>query len=175
MRLERVTGTGHELYRQALELYQISFPAHEQRESPSQAAILSDPAYQFQLIFDGDIFVGLLLCWETEEFLYVEHFCILPQLRNRRYGQRTLELLARRGRRVILEIDPPGDPVSLRRREFYLRCGFVENPFPHVHPPYHRGAGGHRLVVMSLPAPLTREEYGRFQRYLTQHVMADAY
>ena len=29
---------------------------------------------------------------------------------------------------MILEIDPPVDDISIRRRGFYERSGFVENP-----------------------------------------------
>ena len=34
---------------------------------------------------------------------------------------------------------------------------------------------GHDLVVMSSPAPLTEEEYGRFAAFLKGHVMADVF
>ena len=81
MHLERVTDTAHPDYGQAMALYGISFPEHERREAFSQAKILSDPAYHFCLIRDGERFAGLALYWEDERSLYVEHLCILPQLR----------------------------------------------------------------------------------------------
>ena len=37
-----------------------------------------------------------------------------------------------------------------------------ENPFAHVHPPYHAGFSGHPLVVMSHPRALTEAEYLTF-------------
>lgn len=36
---------------------------------------------------------------------------------------------------VLLEIDPVVDAVSEARLGFYKKCGFLENPYPHVHPP----------------------------------------
>ena len=78
MRLERLTDKNHPLYPAALALYGSSFPRHEQREAASQAAILQDGEYCFGLLYDEDAFVGLALYWETETFLYLEHFCILP-------------------------------------------------------------------------------------------------
>lgn len=83
MKFERITDAENSMYEKALELYRASFPLHEQREAASQARILGDEAYHFNLIYDGDIYVGLLLCWETRDFIYVEHFCILPEMRNR--------------------------------------------------------------------------------------------
>lgn len=175
MRFERVIGKDHPLYQQALELYRISFPSHEQREGASQARILDDGEYHFSLIHDGDRFAGLALYWETDSFLYLEHFCILPEMRSRGYGQKALALLGQRGKTVILEIDPPVDAISLRRKGFYERCGFAANPWPHVHPPYHRGNRGHDLVVMSSPGPITQTVYDAFRHYLNQRVMANVF
>ena len=30
-------------------------------------------AYHFTAVYDGDVFVGLVLYWETEAYLYIEH------------------------------------------------------------------------------------------------------
>lgn len=171
MRFERLMSTDSSLYDKGIELYSLSFPLHEQRESESQRQIMSHPDYHFNLIFNEDMFVGLMLCWETEDFIYVEHFCIFPELRNNNYGHLSLELLCRQGKTVILEIDPPVDEISNRRRRFYKRAGFVANPFAHVHPPYHIGNIGHELVVMSYPDKLSESEYSRFNKYLSEMVM----
>ena len=64
------------------------------------------------------------------------------------------------------------DDVSLRRRGFYERAGFHENPYRHVHPPYHAGNRGHDLVVMSYPRAISEEEYRAFADYLAARVMA---
>lgn len=173
MELIRLTDGADPRYARARALYQESFPYHEQREEASQRKILDAPEYQYNLIYDGDLWVGLLLCWETETFIYVEHFCTFPELRGRSYGQRALEVLGRRGKTVILEIDPPTDPVSIRRKGFYERCGYAANPFPHVHPPYHSGVTGHDLVVMSCPRALNPREYEGFARYLKDTVMGE--
>ena len=173
MRIERMTTLEHPLYERAMELYRGSFPPHELREEPSQQKILNDPAYHFDLLFDGGQFVGEVLYWEIAGFFYIEHFCILPELRNRHYGQAALELL--HGTPLILEIDPPVDAISIRRKGFYERCGFVPNPYRHIHPPYHRGNSGHELVVMSYPAPLTQEQYDAFYHGLTDMVMKDVF
>lgn len=175
MRFERITDASHAMYHEAMALYRESFPAHELRESASQERILHDPAYHFNLAYDGGTFAGLALCWEQEAFIYVEHLCILPQLRGRAYGSAVLALLAAEGKSIILEIDPPVDDISIRRQGFYERNGFSVNPYAHVHPPYHAGNHGHELVVISHPGVLTRDEYDGFARYLAGHIMKDAY
>lgn len=175
MRFVRLTSEKHEMYGKTLELYGISFPSHERREAASQAKILRDEEYCFQLIYDEEAFVGIVLYWETADFIYVEHFCILPEMRNRKYGQSVLQLLGREGKAVILEIDPPVDAISVRRKAFYERCGFVENPYPHVHPPYHKGNVGHQLVLMTSPAKITQAEYDIFKDYLDRRVMDNVF
>lgn len=173
LHLERVTDVAHPLYACAMRLYQNSFPAHELREAASQKEILGNPAYHFDLIYDDDVFVGEVLYWEIGEMRYIEHFCILPEMRNRQYGQKVLALL--QNETLLLEIDPPVDEISVRRKGFYERCGLVENPYPHVHPPYHRKNAGHPLVVMSSPRTLTQQEYDTFRRYLNDVIMKNAY
>ena len=171
MHFERIKNSMHSLYKQALELYQISFPFHEQRESASQEAILSNDLYHFDLIYDGESFVGLVLYWERSDYIYIEHFCIQPELRNRQYGRRALSLLQEKGKIMILEIDPPIDAISMRRKGFYERCGFVENPYPHIHPPYHKGNTGHELVIMSNPRLILQSEYDSFNSFLKGIIM----
>ena len=74
MTFERIPSPSHPLYADAMVLYGISFPAHEQRETPSQTAILTHPDYHFTAILDGSHFVGDMLYWETPDFRYIEHF-----------------------------------------------------------------------------------------------------
>lgn len=175
MVFERIIDSSHPMYERAMELYKISFPFHEQREDFSQREILNDNAYHFDLIYDDNVFVGVVLYWEFSDLIYLEHFCILPEMRNRRYGQRVLKDLEERGKVLILEIDPPVDAISIRRMGFYERSGYIINSYPHVHPPYHRENAGHNLVVMSLPRILFPSEYDEFSDYLNNHIMLNAF
>ena len=173
MRFERITTPYHPLYADAIELYKISFPFHEQREQESQTDILTNPQYHFDVVCDGNDFVGEILYWDIGKALYIEHFCVMPSKRNMCYGQKILSAL--KDKPLILEIDPPAETISLRRKKFYERCGFVENPYAHKHPPYHKGDVGHELVVMSSPEVLTPEEYEMFRKVLEDTVMKDVW
>lgn len=173
MRFERLRTDEDKLYLEAIELYSISFPFHEQRKPSLQAEIMNYEEYQFNLIYDEKDMVGILLCWEAERFIYVEHFCINPQMRNKKYGKRALELLNQRGKTVILEIDPPINEISISRKGFYERGGYKANNFEHIHPPYHEEFKGHQLIVMSYPEKLTEVEYGNFNQYLRTTIMGE--
>ena len=78
------------MFAPAMELYGMSFPYNEQREPDSQAKIMSDPEYHFELIYENESFVGTVLSWENADFIYVEHFCMLPDVRGRGCGARAL-------------------------------------------------------------------------------------
>lgn len=171
MELSRLTDPADPRLGEAMKLYRKSFPVYEQREQAAQEEILGCGEYHFDLILDGPVFVGILLYWEQETFLYLEHFCTCETLRGQGYGRRALELLAQKGKTVILEIDPPTDETAQRRKRFYQRAGYRENEFEHTHPPYGPGRKGHSLEVLSAPAPLSRAEYDRFNAYLQNRVM----
>ena len=123
--------------------------------------------------FDVDIYiVGIILYWETLNYIYIEHFCIEPNMRNKKYGESALELLKKKKKTIILEIDPPIDEISIRRKLFYTRVGYKENDtFNHIHPPYSKFNKGHSLSVMSYPDFLTQTEYDKFNLYLKNRVM----
>lgn len=171
MELVRLYTENDPRYPAARALYEASFPWHEQREDAAQQRALLLPDYHFTLLCDGARFVGLALFWDSSDFLYVEHLCIQPDLRGHGYGQQLLRRLTSAGKPVILEIDPPVDAVSIRRKHFYTRAGFLENPWPHVHPPYHSGCAGHPLLLLSAPAALSEPQYRQFAQYLNTRVM----
>ncbi|MGI5962906.1 MAG: GNAT family N-acetyltransferase [Lawsonibacter sp.] len=173
MKFERITSPDHPAFAQAFALYEISFPIHERRFREKQENVLAHPEYHCEVILEAGKFIGILLYWEYEGGFYVEHFAVDPALRGQSYGSRALRALGKQGKPVVLEIDPPVDEISVRRKHFYQKIGFQENTFPHVHPPYRPGFKGHDLVIMSFPGPLNKQEYETFASYLANTVMAD--
>ena len=69
MRFERITEAEYPYFKEAMELYEISFPRHEQRELASQSEILGNPEYHFDIVFDEDVFVGEILYWNIGDAL----------------------------------------------------------------------------------------------------------
>lgn len=171
VRLCRCRDAQNPLFLRAMDLYRQSFPEHEQRLWPDQLSAMEDEAYHALLARREGELAGLAFCWDFDAYLYVEHLCVAPRLRGQGIGQRILALLACAGKPVVLEIDPPEEEISIRRRHFYERCGYVANSFAHVHPPYRPVFTGHRLVVMSSPRVLSQEERERFARDLRLRVM----
>ena len=175
MEYGEIRSAEHPLYPRAMELYRLSFPWHEQREEDSQRRILGYEDYHFVLVRDETRFVGLVLFWELDDLLFLEHLCVWPELRNRRYGERILTWLKGQGKPVALEADPPEDDISRRRMGFYGRCGFQVNLMDHRQMPFHAGEEPCPLVLLTWPGRISRERYAALDRCLKERVMKDVF
>lgn len=90
-------------------------------------------------------------------------------------GKKTLSLLQKKDKTLILEIDLPEDYISKRRKGFYERCGFKENTFFHIHPSYHKEIEGHHLVLMTYPEQISQNMFDTFSHYLKSKVMENVF
>lgn len=150
----------------AYRLYEASFPPCERRSERDYAVALGDGRLHAETVWDDGRFVGLVFWWLADEgYAYLEHLAVDPALRGNNYGARILHDLCRRVRRVVLEIDPPQDEISRRRRGFYERNGFVYNEYDYIHPSYLLPPQPHRLMVMSYPAAITAAEFDSFRAF----------
>ena len=155
---------------EAWELYERSFPACERWAESAYDRAFDDPLFEADGIWQEERLIGILFHWTGEGFHYVEHLALSPRLRGQKLGSRILAAFCE-GRRVILEIDPPQDGISIRRLHFYERLGFVANPHEYVHPSFRRPFQPHRLVLMSRPEPLTDDEARRFADFIRERVL----
>lgn len=174
MHFQRLTSDGDVLFDTAFTLYTASFPEHERRIREKQCALMANPRYHFDAIMREDAFAGIALYWTFPGYAYIEHFAVHPNIRGQSVGSECLRLFCGRHESVVLEIDPPVDPVSTRREAFYKNLRFLTNPRPHAHPAYRAAFAPHSLVVMSHPRRLSEAEYARFADDLRRVVMADA-
>ena len=151
-------------------LYRAAFPAKEIRSAEDHLRALQDPLYKAEGIWLDERFAGLLYYWELGDSRYIEHLAVDPALRGRHIGSDVLAVFCR-GKRVILEIDPPENPVALRRLHFYERLGFVSNPQLFLHPSFRKPFETHRLVLMSYPSPLEHDEARAFADFVRERVL----
>lgn len=170
MRLERLSEKNSNFYERAFALYQSSFPIEERRDDLEQQRVLKKEAYHFDLIMNNDEFVGVMLYWETNEFIFLEHFTTRPELRGRGYGKMALDLLKSKNKTILLEIEPPVDEMAQRRYSFYKRNDFVMNPYYHIQAKYHLGDKDFELKILSYPQILAKEEYRSFYEYMTREI-----
>ena len=170
MKLERLSSSNAHLFDRAFKLYQSSFPVEERRDDPEQQRVLKKEDYHFDLIMIDDNFVGVMLYWETENFVFLEHFTTLPELRGRGYGKGALDLLKEKNKIILLEIEPPIDDITNRRYGFYKRNGFIMNPYYHIQAKYHLGDEDLELKILTYPRLMEKDEYRAFYEYMTREI-----
>lgn len=170
MRLERLSRENDHLFDKAFGLYESAFPVEERRDNSEQHRVLKKDDYHFDLIMVDDRFVGVMLYWETDSFVFLEHFATLPELRGRGYGKAALDLLKSKNKIILLEIEPPVDDLTNRRYDFYKRNGFIMNPYYHIQAKYHLGDEDFELKVLSYPRVLEKDEYRSFYEYMTREI-----
>lgn len=162
----------HPLYGVFEALYALGFPIFEQRTREQQERAFLSANYHLTAYEENAVFIGFIACWEFDEYVYIEHCAIDRGLRGQGYGSRLLSgFITECPKMVLLEIDPVVDAVSEARLGFYKKCGFLENPYPHVHPPYRDGYKSHPLTVLTTGRTITQEEYLVFNRDLNNVVM----
>ncbi len=172
MKLIRIMDENCWQFKQAYDIYQASFPLAERRLLPAQVKLLANPDYYFQVILDQqDIMLGILLSWQTEQFVFIEHLAITAASRGQNIGSRIMELVkASTSLPIILEIEPPIDTISQRRQSFYSKLGFSINPYQHIQPPINAQSQALKLQIMSLPA-INLQAYQQFNKYYQQQIM----
>ncbi len=170
MQLQRLDKSNKHFYNDAISLYTNSFPLCERRDIPSHEIALTYSDYHFDFIIKDNSFIGFMLYWQTDEFIFLEHFAILPSLRNKGYGKNALNLLKEKNKTIILEIEPPIDDLTVRRLNFYKRNGFNLTNLNHIQLKYHKNDNDLVLKIMSYPQPIGEKQYIIFNAYLKEKV-----
>ena len=172
MERKRIVRVDTPEFERIWKLYLQSFPEYEQRILSDQTEAMTQPDYYVEEISQLSRFVGFMMYWMNKNFIYLEHFAVMPEMRGAGMGTKALHMLMAEGLPVILEIDPPKGEREEKRKKFYLGCGFEENEYKHIHPPYKSQFEGHKLELLSYPKKLAPEAYSQLLLYLTNRVMA---
>lgn len=134
---------------QFIALYESAFPEIERRPTAQELA-LDDPRFEIRTIRHEGNFAGFITLWHFAEFVYVEHFATLPELRGHGLGSRTLQTLRHESPKpIVLEVELPDNDTAHRRIAFYKRMGFVEMPQAYWQPPYMPENSGLPLRIMT--------------------------
>lgn len=169
MTLERIDAS-HPLFDASFALYEASFPPNERRLRADHLRALQDADFFPLAAVENGMLLADVFLWETDEFVYLEHFAVQPELRGHGCGSGLLRQLLRADKPLILEIEPPVDTITCRRRQFYERSGLQTQPFDHVQLPFQGGGPIVPLVIMADRA-LTAPQCRAFQKYLLDRVV----
>ena len=158
--------TDHALYLFVEKLLQSAFPKDERRDDAQQRAYTDrNPKFHCLLIRDFDQPVGLLTYWDFADFVYIEHFAIHENYRNKGYGQKVMEFIINEIKgMIVLEAEEPSDDITYRRIRFYQRLGFVMQDVPYQQPPYRSEDQWFPMKLMTLREKNFSLEYEEVKR-----------
>lgn len=153
-------------------IYEDSFPHFEKRLFTDQQRAMADERFHPTGVMEDGQIVGMVFYWLFDQFAYIEHLAIAKNRRGQNYGTRILEQFCQQHPRVLLEIDPPIDEVSIKREHFYHRLGFHSTPFAYTHPSYRTENLPHTLSIMSYPDEINEENFQNFYKLMFNEIMA---
>lgn len=146
------------------------FCFEERRLKEDQLKLLKNPKCYQKFIYKDEKLYGYICYWQFNDFLFIEHFAILQELRDQGYGSQFLnEFLKQKNTMVIGEVERPKTAVAKRRISFYKRLGFNVNEYDYYQPPYH----GNIMVpmfIISYNRGISLKEYQLFVNILHKEV-----
>lgn len=150
MKLRRITTSDAKEYTFVEGLLTEAFPSDEYRDLGQMREYTdSNDRFSVYLIIDSDEYAGFITIWNFEGFIYVEHFAILPSMRNRQLGSRVLAYVdAMVNKSVVLEVEEPEDDLTRRRIGFYQRNGFELLPEEYRQPAYRADSASLPMRIM---------------------------
>ncbi|MBQ9254832.1 MAG: GNAT family N-acetyltransferase [Bacteroidales bacterium] len=134
----------------AKNLYENAFPENERRSLSSLDNLVENsPYFHFLPIHENNSFAGFATVWNFSQFIYIEHFAILPKLRNMGIGSRFLKNLQDKYQKaIVLEVELPDNDIAKNRVSFYQRLGFKLLPDFYMQPAYSKEKESIEMKVM---------------------------
>ncbi len=149
-------------------LYLDAFPRAERRETAEWRQLADERTDGFRLcaIVREEQCVGLLSYWDFSEFIYVEHFATLPEVRQQGIGGKSIETLLRETapRPVVLEVELPETAEARRRIAFYERNGLKVVAQDYLQPPYRQGDDWFPLLLMATDEAFADKHFERIRQ-----------
>lgn len=154
-----------EIFDSLFELMEQSFPACERRTRAEHWAEFRRPQFHSLCYCPKGMIAGFMNYWEMEDFLYLEHFAVSPELRGKGIGAELAEELKKLARGlIVLEAEPSEQSdMAQRRTRFYERLGFSVNPYDYLQPPISANQPPVPLRLLTYPRAVSQEEYLRIR------------
>lgn len=154
-------------------LMQKSFAPIEVRPYGMQRDLLKRPNYKILVSLDENKSIqGFITEWTFDEFYFLEHFAVQPELRGGGIGSQIMQSYLQSSEKpIIIEVEADESEISLRRINFYRRLGFHLNEFGYYQPFMQHIPGNMiYLKIMSYPFATPLPDLQRFKNNIFRNV-----
>lgn len=160
IKFKKVEDINSEELIEAWKIYDGSFPADEKRDFELHKECMKNREFSFNAVFCDEKICGFIALWDFDDFVFIEHFAIKEELRNKGIGKEIVcKIKEKNEKMIILETLKPEDDISARRIAFYERNAFVINDFDYVQPSYGKGKESVPMKIMSYPEKIKSEKF----------------
>ena len=154
-------------FNQVYRIMEASFPSDEYRPYAEQKALLSNPVYTMYVWYGEPLIKAFIAAWAFDTFAFIEHFAVNPEYRNGGIGAKMLnEVVARLGKTVCLEVEPPENEMASRRIGFYQRNNFFLSGYPYIQPPISQGKNAIPLSIMTTNGEVDKHTFEQIKTTL---------
>lgn len=126
MRTEKITAENVDNV-QLKKLYESAFPKEERIPYDELKGLLGVMPIDFMAYYDEDVFVGLTMVLNREDFNWGWYFAVREELRGRGYGQHILTALKAKyaDRRLVIDIESPWQTDCNNKEQRCRRYEFI--------------------------------------------------
>lgn len=134
--------------------YCLSFPEDERRDRDNFYQLFNNSNAETLLISENKTYIGYLIIWHFNDFVFVEIFEVFKEFRGKNLGSKILSVLAEKYPFLILESEPADlSAIAERRINFYIRNGFSILKKDYIQPSYGEGKKPINLWLMGTFSP----------------------
>ena len=148
------------------DIYDNSFPEKEKRSIDEHVLIMKKDDFFSDVVYIDNEIVGILFYWIRNDYAYIEHFAVAAGKRGGGIGTAILKNFLQSNTKVVLEIEPPMDDVSIKRKHFYENIGFRIYDYKYFHPSYGKRYKPYPLCLMSYGIDVSRDDALDLQNFL---------
>lgn len=159
-------------FNKVYEVIEKSFPLSEYRTLEEQFVLMDLPYFNAMVIEDEDVLVGILVEWQLEHAIYLEHLAVNPEIRGKGLGSTLMsEYLAQAERTVVLEVEDIDTDIAQRRIGFYQRLGFTLSDVSFKQPSFEgRDEDTVDLRIMYYPKNINKDILDQVKEELLEKV-----
>ena len=150
LEIRRITSSEDQNLLPLIELYISSFPEEERRDI-NQLKKLIDTAQHMYLnaVMLDDRLAGFFIYWMLDDFYYLEHLAVQPDLRNQKLGARILAWIEDNLDGIrLLEVEPDDNEMAARRIGYYQRNNYKVLTRDYIQPSYRAPEDACALWIM---------------------------
>jgi len=172
LNFHRINSVNNQFFSNLFNLYTLAFPPLERRTWAGLEYELNyEKRFCSHALIQNGVFVGLFNYWTFDRFIYIEHFAIIPKLRNQGIGSEAMNIFMNQTKLpIVIEVEMPNNITASRRILFYEKLGFSIVSHNYAQPPYEGNGFFMPELIMSNDIHFANSHFEKIKDILYENV-----